>query len=157
MKHTLSIIVNDQAGVLTRIAGMFNRRGFNIDSITVGRTEGIGLSRMTIVVHGDQSLVEQVKKQLHKQIDVHKVMDITNEPIVTRELVMVKVRANPASLPEITNLVEPFRTTVVDVSHNTITIQATGDEDKLNAMIELLRPYGIKDLVRTGFAAIQRG
>jgi len=157
MKHTLSIIVNDQAGVLTRIAGMFNRRGFNIDSITVGRTEGEGLSRMTIVVQGDQELVEQVKKQLNKQIDVHKVVDITNEPMVARELVLIKIKATPQTLPEITNLVEPFRSTVVDVAHSTITIQATGDDDKLNALIELVRPYGIKDLVRTGFAAIQRG
>ena len=157
MKHTLSIIVNNQVGVLTRIAGLFNRRGFNIDSITVGRTEDSELSRMTIVVQGDQRLVEQVKKQLHKQIDVHKVMDITNEPMVARELIMVKVKASPTTLQEITNLIEPFRATVIDVAHSTITIQATGNEEKLNAIIELLRPYGIKDLVRTGFAAIQRG
>ncbi len=157
MKHTLSIIVNNQAGVLTRIAGLFNRRGFNIDSITVGRTEEQGLSRMTIVVQGDQRLVEQVKKQLHKQIDVHKVMDITNEPMVARELIMIKVKASPTTLQEITNLIEPFRAAVIDVAHSTITIQATGNEEKLNAIIELLRPYGIKDLVRTGFAAIQRG
>lgn len=157
MKYTLSIIVNDQAGVLTRIAGLFNRRGFNIDSITVGKIEEPGLSRMTIIAQGDSRIVEQVKKQLNKQIDVHKVMDITEEPMVVRELIMIKVKATPATLPEIRNLIEPFRSTVVDLSHSSITIQSTGDENKLNALIELLRPYGIKDLVRTGFAAIQRG
>lgn len=157
MKYTLSIIVNDQAGVLTRIAGLFNRRGFNIDSITVGKMEEPGLSRMTIIAQGDIRVVEQVKKQLNKQIDVHKVMDITEEPMVVRELIMIKVKATPATLPEIRNLIEPFRSTVVDLSHSSITIQSTGDESKLNALIELLRPYGIKDLVRTGFAAIQRG
>ncbi|MFV9511495.1 acetolactate synthase small subunit [Tepidibacillus sp. LV47] len=157
MKYTLSLIVNDHAGVLTRIAGLFNRRGFNIDSITVGRTEEPGLSRMTIVVHGDKRTIEQIKKQLNKQIDVHKVIDISNEPMVARELILIKVKATPQTLPEITNLIEPFRSTVVDVAHSTITIQATGDDDKLNAIIELLRPYGIKELVRTGFAAIQRG
>lgn len=157
MKSILSIIVNDQAGVLTRIAGLFNRRGFNIDSITVGKTEDPGLSRMTIIVQGDKRIVEQVKKQLHKQLDVHKVMDFTDEPMVVRELIMVKVNATPSSLPEIRNLIEPFRSTVVDVSHSTITVQTTGNEEKLNAFIELLKPYGIKDLVRTGFAAIQRG
>ncbi len=157
MKHTLSIIVNNQAGVLTRIAGLFNRRGFNIESITVGKTEEPGLSRMTIIAQGDSQVIEQVKKQLYKQIDVHKVNDITNEPMVARELILVKVNATPTTLPEIRNLIEPFRSAVIDISHSTITIQSTGDEDKLNALIELLRPYGIKDLVRTGFAAIERG
>jgi len=157
MKYILSILVNDQAGVLARIAGLFNRRGFNIDSITVGKTDENGLSRMTVIVHGDQRIVEQVKKQLNKQIYVHKVNDFTEEPAVIRELIMVKVNATPQSLPEIRHLIEPFRSSVVDISHSSITIQSTGDENKLNALVELLRPYGIKELVRTGFAAISRG
>ncbi len=157
MRYILSIIVNNQAGVLTRIAGLFNRRGFNIDSISVGKTENDELSKMTILAHGDKRLIEQVKKQLNKQIDVHKVIDISAEPTVVRELIMVKVNATPATLPEIRNLIEPFRSTIIDVSHSTITVQTTGDEGKLSAFIELLKPYGIKDLVRTGFAAIQRG
>ncbi|OEF95651.1 acetolactate synthase small subunit [Desulfuribacillus alkaliarsenatis] len=157
VKNVISVLVNDQAGVLTRISGLFSRRGFNIDSITVGPAEEAGLSRMTIVVDGDEPTVEQVMKQLHKLIDVIKVQNITNEPNVTRELALIKVMVTPSTRPEVLNLIEPFRASVVDVSRNSLIVQAVGDEPKIAAMLELLRPYGIKEVARTGVVSLLRG
>ncbi|MDQ0337820.1 acetolactate synthase-1/3 small subunit [Caldalkalibacillus uzonensis] len=158
MRRILSVIVNDHLGVLNRITGLFLRRGFNIDSITVGKTETEGLSRMTIVVNvEDERTNEQIIKQLHKQIDVIKVIDITNEPSVERELVMIKVLSPLQKRTELTNLIEPFRASIIDVSLESVTIQATGNPEKIEALIELLRPYGIKELARTGVTAFKRG
>ncbi len=157
VKSVISVLVNDQSGVLSRIAGLFSRRGFNIDSITVGPAEEVGLSRMTIVVNGDEPTVEQVMKQLHKLIDVIKVQNITHEPNVTRELALIKVSVNPNTRPEVLNLIEPFRATVVDVSRSSLMIQAIGDESKVAAILELLRPYGIKEVARTGVVSLLRG
>lgn len=156
-KSVISVLVNDHFGVMTRISGLFSRRGFNIDSITVGAAEEAGLSRMTIVVNGDEATVEQVMKQLHKLIDVIKVQNLTEEPNVTRELVLIKVMVNPNTRPEVLNLIEPFRASVVDVSRNSLIVQAVGDESKIVAMLELLRPYGIKEVARTGAVSLLRG
>ena len=157
MNRVLTVIVNNHMGVLNRITGLFLRRGFNIQSITVGETETEGLSRMTIVIDGDDERnVEQVIKQLHKQIDVLKVSDITDYPMVARELVLIRVNSPVSSRSELTSLIEPFRASIIDVSRETITIQATGDMTKIEALISLLRPYGIKDLARTGITAFTR-
>jgi len=157
VKSVISVLVNDQFGVLARISGLFSRRGFNIDSITVGPAEETGLSRMTIVVKGDEATVEQVMKQLHKLIDVIKVQNITHDPNVTRELALIKVMVNPNTRPEVLNLIEPFRASIVDVSRNSLIVQAIGDESKIAAMLELLRPYGIKEVARTGVVSLLRG
>ncbi|UOF92703.1 acetolactate synthase small subunit [Fodinisporobacter ferrooxydans] len=157
MRHTLLVLVNDQPGVLARVAGLFARRGYNIDSITVGPSEEEGLSRMTIVTTGDDQTLEQVMKHLHKLIDVIKVQDISSEPMVGRELALIKVNASASTRPEITHLVEPFRAAIVDVGRASLVIQITGDSDKIDALIELLRPYGIKELARTGTTAMVRG
>ncbi|MBX6394395.1 MAG: acetolactate synthase small subunit [Alicyclobacillaceae bacterium] len=157
MRRVLAVLVNDQPGVLARVAGLFSRRGFNIESITVGTAEEPGLSRMTIVTSGDERTLEQIIKQLHKLVDVIKVNDLTEEPMVARELVLVKVTANATTRPEITHLIEPFRAAIVDVGRNSLVIQATGDMDKIDALIELLRPYGIKEIARTGVTALMRG
>lgn len=158
MKRTLTVIVNDNVGVLNRITSLFLRKGFNINSITVGGTETEGLSRMTLVVNVKrESDIEQVIKQIYKQIDVLKVNDITNQPSVARELVMIKVMSFPKQRSEITDLIQPFRATIIDVGRENITIQATGNTDKVEALIELLRPYGIKELARTGVTAFKRG
>jgi acetolactate synthase-1/3 small subunit len=157
VRHTLSVLVNDQPGVLARVAALFSRRGFNIESITVGVSEEPNLSRMTIVTSGDERTLEQVIKQLHKLVDVIKVSDVSSEPMVARELALIKVSATAATRPEITHIVEPFRASIVDVARNTLIIQATGDAEKIDALIELLRPYGIKELARTGVTAMVRG
>jgi acetolactate synthase-1/3 small subunit len=157
VKSVISVLVNDQFGVLARISGLFSRRGFNIDSITVGPAEEAGISRMTIVVKGDEATVEQVMKQLHKLIDVIKVQNITHDPNVTRELALIKVMVNPNTRPEVLNLIEPFRASIVDVSRNSLMVQAIGDESKIAAMLELLRPYGIKEVARTGVVSLLRG
>ncbi|OEH84410.1 acetolactate synthase small subunit [Desulfuribacillus stibiiarsenatis] len=157
VKNVISVLVNDQSGVLSRISGLFSRRGFNIDSITVGPAEEVGLSRMTIVVRGDEPTVEQVMKQLHKLIDVIKVINITHEPNVTRELALIKVMVTANTRPEVLNLIEPFRASVVDVSRNSLIVQVVGDESKITAMLELLRPYGIKEVARTGVVSLLRG
>ncbi|CAB3394582.1 acetolactate synthase small subunit [Kyrpidia spormannii] len=157
MKHVLSVLVNDQPGVLARVAGLFSRRGFNIESISVGNAEEAGLSRMTLVTSGDERTLEQIMKQLHKLVDVIKVNDLTEEPMVARELVLIKVAATATTRPEITHLIEPFRAAIVDVGRNSLVVQATGDMDKIDALIELLRPYGIKEIARTGVTALMRG
>lgn len=156
MRHTLSVLVNDQPGVLARVSGLFSRRGFNIDSLTVGPSEEVGLSRMTISTIGDEATLEQIMKQLHKLIDVIKVQDITADPMVERELLLVKVSASQSARAELTGIVEPFRAAVVDVGRTSMIIQATGSRDKNDALIELLRPYGLKEIARTGTTALVR-
>lgn len=156
-KHTIAILVNDQPGVLQRVSGLFGRRGFNIESITVGSSEEAGLSRMVVVTTGDDHTLEQIQKQLYKLIDVIKVTDISGSPMVGRELGLIKIGAEPSSRPEILGIVETFRAAVVDIGPTTLIVQVVGDSDKIDAMIELLKPYGIRELSRTGVTAMNRG
>ena len=156
-KHTLVALVQDKPGVLNRVASLFRRRGFNIESIAVGRTELPELSRMTIVVDGATTMVEQVAKQLYKVIDVVKVSDITEENIVARELALIKVRATPSTRSEIIQIVDIFRANIVDVSPDSVTVEVTGDEEKIDSLFQLLRGFGIKELARTGRIAMSRG
>ncbi|MGO4888613.1 acetolactate synthase small subunit [Anaerobacillus sp. MEB173] len=158
MKRILTATVNNRAGVLNRVTGLFTKRHFNIESITVGHTETPGISKMTftIVVDNERSL-EQVIKQLNKQIDVLKVQDITDEPIVARELALIKVVTTPQNRLEISGIIEPFRATIIDVGRDSMTVQVTGDFEKVEAIIDLLKPYGIKELARTGITAFKRG
>ncbi|MDI3281254.1 MAG: acetolactate synthase small subunit [Bacillota bacterium] len=157
MKHTLAVLVNNQPGVLARVAGLFSRRGFNIDSLAVGETEDPAVSRMTIVARADERTLEQITKQLHKLIDVLKVSDITQDDAVSRELALIKVSAEPPHRSEILQVVDIFRAKIVDVNEKSLIIEVTGDESKVEAMIQLLRPYGIREMVRTGKIAMVRG
>ncbi|MGI6468113.1 MAG: acetolactate synthase small subunit [Syntrophomonadaceae bacterium] len=157
MRHTLSVTVDNKPGVLTRVATMFRRRGFNIDSLTVGATENPTISRMTIVVQGDDQIIEQVTKQLYKLINVIKIVDVTHERAVERELVLIKVRADASVRTEIMQIVEIFRARIVDIGKNNLIIEVTGDSGKIDAIIEALRPFGISELVRTGKIAMLRG
>ncbi len=157
MKHTLSVLVDNEPGVLARIAGLFSRRGFNIDSLAVGRTEDSKYSRMTIVVDGETHSLEQVMKQLHKLVNVLKINDLDPRETVGRELVLIKVNAPPATRAQIIEIVDIFRANIVDVAKNTLTIEVTGDTNKVHAIEEMLRPYGVKELARTGKIALARG
>ena len=157
MRHTLAVQVENNPGVLARVAGLFSRRGFNIDSLAVGRTENPDVSRMTIVVEGDDRILEQVTKQLHKLIDVIKINDITPEEYVDRELVLIKVNCELANRGVIMQVADIFRAKIVDLGRKSITIECTGNEEKINAIEESLRPYGIKEVVRTGRIAMARG
>jgi acetolactate synthase-1/3 small subunit len=157
VKHTISILVNDQPGVLQRVSGLFGRRAFNIESITVGSSEEAGLSRMIIVTTGDNHTLEQITKQLYKVVDVIKVNDISSNPMVARELALIQINAEPTIRPEILGIVETFRASVVDIGPNTLIVQVVGDSDKIDAMVELLKPYGIRELTRTGATAMIRG
>ncbi|MDI6793193.1 MAG: acetolactate synthase small subunit [bacterium] len=157
MRHTISVLVENKFGVLARIAGLFSSRGFNIDSLTVGETEEPAVSRMTIVVKGDDHILEQVMKQLNKLIDVIKVSDLTKKDHVERELVLIKVNANTDKRPEIMEIVGIFRARIIDVNTEIMTVEVTGAETKIDALIELLRPYGIRELIRTGKVAVVRG
>jgi acetolactate synthase-1/3 small subunit len=156
-KHTIAVLVENKFGVLSRVAGLFSARGYNIESLSVGETLDPTVSRMTLVVWGDDFIIEQVIKQLHKLIDVIKVTDLTEETHVERELVLVRVNAEPADRAEILRTADIFRAKVVDVTPVAFAIEATGDEEKIEALIELLRPFGIQELVRTGKVAIARG
>lgn len=156
-RHTISILVNDQPGVLQRVSGLFGRRGFNIESITVGVSEEPGLSRMIIVTTGDDSTLEQIQKQLYKLIDVIKVVDLSAGPMVSRELALIKVNAEPSARPEILGVVDTFRASIVDISPSTVIVQAVGDTAKIDAIVELMKPYGILQLARTGVTAMARG
>ncbi|WP_028551445.1 acetolactate synthase small subunit [Paenibacillus sp. UNC451MF] len=156
-KHTISVLVNNQPGVLQRVSGLFGRRGFNIESITVGESEEAGLSRMVIVTTGDEKTLEQVSKQLYKLIDVIKVVDLSANPMVARELALIKVSAEPSARPEILGVVETFRAAVVDIGPSSLIVQVVGDSEKIDAMVELLKPYGIRELSRTGATAMIRG
>jgi acetolactate synthase-1/3 small subunit len=156
-KHTLVAIVQDKPGVLNRMVSLFRRRGFNIDSIAVGHSEIARLSRVTIVVNGTTATVEQVRKQLDKLIDVVKIFDITGEKVTTRELALVKVKANSATRSEIIEIADIFRANIVDVAAESLTVEVTGDEDKIESMLKLLRGFGIKEIARTGRIAMVRG
>ena len=157
MKHTVVALVEDRPGVLTRVASLFRRRGFNIDSLAVGTTEEAGISRMTIVVDGDDGTVQQVERQLYKLIDVVKVSDLTGEEAVSRELALLKVRCNAAARREVLDIVEIFRAQVVDVSPRSLIIQIVAEGDRLDALVENLRPYGLLETVRTGRVVMLRG
>ncbi len=156
-KHTIVALVADKPGVLNRMASLFRRRGFNIDSIAVGRSEIPDLSRMTIVVDGSNTMVEQVRKQLDKVIDVVKVFDITEADIVARELALIKVKANSNTRSEIMQIVDIFRANIVDVSFDSLVVEVTGDEDKIDSLFNLLAGFGVKELARTGRLAMTRG
>ena len=156
-KHTLVALVTDKPGVLNRMASMFRRRGFNIESIAVGHSELPNLSRMTIVVDGATTSVEQVRKQLDKVVDVVKVSDISGDSIITRELALIKVKATSSSRSEIIEIVDIFRASIVDVASDSVTIEVTGDEEKISSLFSLLRGFGIKEVARTGRIAMVRG
>ena len=155
--HTIIALVEDKPGVLTRIASMFRRRGFNIASLAVGRSEKPGLSRMTFVVNGDLPTVQQVTRQLDKLIDVIEVSDISTQQVVARELALMKVTTTPATRGEIMQFAELFSANIVDVSPNSLVIEITGGEQKVNSLEDLLRPFGITEMVRTGLVAMVRG
>jgi len=157
VKHTLSVLVENKPGVLARVAGLFSRRGFNIDSLAVGVTEDTEVSRITVVVDVEEHSLEQVYKQLNKLINVIKVIDLPKDNSVQRELVMIKVKADAKSRPEIMDIVSIFRAKIVDVGTGTLCIEITGTGDKTGAFEELLRPYGVVELVRTGMVALPRG
>lgn len=156
-KHTLSVTVENRPGVLTRVTTLFRRRGYNIDSLTVGATEDPSVSRITIVVSGDDSIIEQVSKQLYKLVDVIKIIDVTDERSVERELVLIKVKADNNVRAEIVQIVDIFRGRIVDIGSNSLIIEATGDSGKIDAIEDSLRPFGIIELVRTGKVAMVRG
>ena len=157
MKHTISVMVENKPGVLARVAGLFSRRGYNIESLAVGTTETESVSRMTIVASGDDLVLEQIIKQLYKLIDVIKVFDIPQDVAVERELVLIKVSCNEKTRSEIIEIVDIFRGRIVDVSDGAVTIEMTGEENKVDGLEKLLKKFGIKELVRTGKIALQRG
>ena len=157
VKHTLVALVENRPGVLNRVASLFRRRGFNIESIAVGHSESPGISRMTIVVDGANTAVEQVRKQLDKLVEVIKVTDITAENLVSRELALVKVLTTPTTRSEIIEIVDLFRAKIVDVASDSLVVEATGDEQKIDSLVRLLRGFGIKELARTGRLGMTRG
>jgi acetolactate synthase-1/3 small subunit len=155
-KYTLSMLVDNQPGVLSRIAGLFSGRGFNIESLCVAETTDPLISRITLVTTGDTMIVEQIKKQLNKLINIIKVLDFTDTPFVQRELALIKIRAKPDHRAEILRMVDIFRSRVVDVSAEYYIVEVTGDEDKISAFLNLLKPMGIKEIARTGAIALAR-
>jgi len=157
MKHTLAVLVENRYGVLSRVASLFARRGYNIDSLAVGVTEDPTISRMTIVVRGDDIVLEQVTKQLNKLIDVIRVTDLGTEDTVERELVLIKVNADVKNRSEIMQIADIFRAKIIDVASKSMIIEVTGDENKIKAIEQLLKPFGIKEMVRTGKIALRRG
>lgn len=156
-KHVLSVLVKNSSGVLSRVSGLFSRRGYNIDSLTVGSTENSEISRMTITLKGDDDVLEQVKKQLNKLEDVIRVVNFKPEESVYRELVLIKVRATGENRAAINETVKIFRSKIIDLSSDTLTIELTGDESKVSALINLMEEYGIEEIARTGITALQRG
>jgi acetolactate synthase-1/3 small subunit len=156
-KHIIVALVEDRPGVLTHMASLFRRRGFNIESIAVGHSESPHLSRMTLVVNGANNMVEQVRKQLDKLIDVVKVSDITGEKTIIRELALIKVKATSVTRSEILQIVDIFRANIVDVAADSVTIEVTGDDAKIDSLLDLLRGFGLKELARTGRIALTRG
>jgi len=157
MKHTISVLVNNRPGVLARTAGLFARRGYNIDSLAVSITEDPDMSRMTIVVEGPDAVLEQISKQLYKLIDVIKVLDHQDEAVVNRELALIKVDADASVRGEIMQTVSIFRANIVDVADRTFIVEVTGSADKVDALTNLLRKYGIKEMMRTGRIVLSRG
>lgn len=156
-KHVLSVLVKNYSGVLSRVTGLFSRRGYNIESLSVGKTENPELSRITISLMGDDYVLNQFKKQLNKLHDVEKVVELRPEDSVFRELILIKVQADAEKRASINEIVEIFRCKVIDVSLDTLTIELTGDESKTSALIGLMQQYGIKEIVRTGLTALERG
>jgi len=156
MKHTIVALMEDKPGVLNRISGLFRRRNYNIESLAVGHSETPDISRMTIVVDGDENIVQQVVKQLNKLINVTEVLDVSQQPTVVRELALIKVQANPGVRTEIIELASIFRARVVDVGAHSLTVEITGPESRVNSLIGLLQPYGIEELARTGRVAMVR-
>jgi acetolactate synthase I/III small subunit len=156
MKHTLSVLVQDEAGVLTRIAGLFARRGFNIESLAVGPSEQDKLSRITMVVNGDDYVVEQLIKQLYRLINVLKVQDITSTPCVERELMLLKVNANSGTRAEVLGLAEIFRARAVDVAEDSVTLEVVGDPGKIVAIVQVLQRFGLREIARTGKISMTR-
>ena len=157
LRHTLVILVEDKPGVLNRVSSLFRRRSFNIESIAVGHSELLGFSRMVVVVDGANTAVEQVRKQLDKVIEVVKVTDISYERVVAREIALIKVESSPTTRSEIMQITDIFRASILDVSSESIIVEVTGDEDKIDSLIELLREFNIIELVRTGRIAMPRG
>ena len=155
-RHIFSVLVENKFGVLARVAGLFSGRGFNIDSLSVSETEDPNTSQMTIVTHGDEAIIEQIEKQLNRLIEVITITDITKENHVEREMILVKVAVDTAKRGEVLQIVDIFRARTIDVAPESLTIEITGDENKLRAVINMLRPYGIRELVRTGKVAIMR-
>jgi len=155
-KHTISVLVEHNFNALSRIVGLFSGRGFEIDSISFGQGQEPGLARITITTHGDEQIIEQITKQLHKIIDVHKVTDLTYEPLVERELALVKVYAPASDRSEIMQIVNVFRAKIIDISPEKLTIEVTGSRDKVNASIGMLRQFGIVEIARTGSVALKR-
>lgn len=156
-KHTLAVLVKNKSGVLARVAGLFSRRGYNIDSLAVGVTEDPDVSRMTIVVHGDDAVLEQVTKQFNKLVDFITVSDIGRDDAVGRELALIKVAADLNSRAEIVQIANIFKARIVDIALNSMIIEVTGDEGKIEAIEKLLRQFGINEIVRTGKIALVRG
>lgn len=156
-KRILAILVEDRPGVLTRVSGLFSRRGYNIQNIAVGRTMEPGISRMTVTVDADPLTVEQIVKQLNKQINVLKISDLTDEPSVERELLLVKVKADPAKRSDIQQMVNTFRARIVDLSPDSMIIEVTGDDEKLKAFLLMMQEFGIKEIASTGKVALLRG
>ena len=157
MTHILSVSVRNKPGVLTRVAGLFSRRNFNIHSLNVGETQDPDISRMTIVVRGDDKTLEQVKKQLDKLVDVLKIDDLNQTSIVDRDLALIRVECNREERTEIIQIADTFRAKVVDVSYDSLMLEATGTEDKIEALIKILRDFNIQEVVRTGLIALSRG
>lgn len=156
MKKTIAVLVENHFGVLSHVSGLFSARGFNIDSLAVGETEDATISRMTIVVDGDEKTLEQVKKQLNRLIDVIKVIDLTEEDFIDRELVLVRVTINTKNRSEILQVADTFQAKIVDVKKDSVGIEATGDQNKIESFIETLKPFGITEIVRTGRIAMRR-
>jgi acetolactate synthase I/III small subunit len=156
-RYVLSALVQNHAGVLSRVSGLFSRRGYNIDSLTVGETQEPGVSRMTIVVRGDEATIEQIEKQLEKLVEVGAVRRLDPAKSVYRELALIKVAATHMSRSDIVQIASIFRARIVDVSTETLTVEVTGDQSKIDGLVELLSPYGIRELARTGIAALERG
>lgn len=157
MQHTISVVVENEFGVLARVAGLFSGRGFNIDSLSVAPTMDESLSRITIVTRGDEAVLEQITKQLNKLVDVIKVLDFSDESAIERELALIKVAAEDTNRAEVLRIVDIFRAKIIDVTPKSYTIEATGNPVKIDAILDLLRPLGLKELVRTGSVAIGRG
>lgn len=156
-KHVISILVENHSGVLSRISGLFSRRGYNIDSLSVGETENPSISRMTIVTKADRQMQEQIKKQLNKLVEVIKIVELEEKDAVYRELALVKVNADQSNRAEIIEIANIFRAHIVDVSKEVLILEATGDQSKIQALTEMLKPYGIREIIRTGLTALQRG
>ncbi|QQO09098.1 acetolactate synthase small subunit [Breznakiella homolactica] len=156
-RHVVSALVENRSGTLSRVSGLFSRRGFNIDSLTVGETEDPSVSRMTIAVTGDDSVLEQIVKQLSKLVDVISVRELDSSSCIRREIMLIKISADETTRPAVIEIASIFRSRIIDVSPSTITVEATGDIEKLEGLLILLRPYGILELARTGLVALERG